>query len=53
MPASFGTPPIAWLLQSIESPTIDTNIPASLRDPEDRWVGLSVRARTIAGAPNE
>lgn len=35
------------LLQSIESPTIDANIPASLRDPEDRWVGLSVRARTI------
>ncbi|HWK74241.1 MAG TPA: extracellular solute-binding protein [Povalibacter sp.] len=35
------------LLQSIESPTIDANIPASLRDPQDRWVGLSVRARTI------
>lgn len=35
------------LLQPIESPTIDANIPASLRDPEDRWVGLSVRARTI------
>jgi len=35
------------LLQSIESPTIDANIPASLRDPQDRWIGLSVRARTI------
>lgn len=35
------------LLQSIESPTIDANIPDSLRDPQDRWVGLSVRARTI------
>lgn len=35
------------LLQSIDSPTIDANIPESLRDPQDRWVGLSVRARTI------
>lgn len=35
------------LLQPIKSATIDTNIPASLRDPQDRWVGLSVRARTI------
>ena len=35
------------LLQSVESPIIDANIPASLRDPEDRWIGLSVRARTI------
>lgn len=35
------------LLQSIKSTTIDTNIPASLRDPQDRWVGLSVRARTV------
>ncbi len=35
------------LLQPTESSIIDANIPASLRDPQDRWIGLSVRARTI------
>jgi iron(III) transport system substrate-binding protein len=35
------------LLQPIESPTLEANIPANLRDPENRWFGLSVRARTI------
>jgi iron(III) transport system substrate-binding protein len=35
------------LLQPVASKTLATSIPESLRDPEDRWVGLSVRARTI------
>lgn len=35
------------LLQPLQSATLDSNIPASLRDPQDRWVGLSVRARTM------
>lgn len=35
------------VLQSIESKTLTDNIPAHLRDPQNRWVGLSVRARTI------
>ena len=35
------------LLKSVESPVLDANIPASLRDPEHRWFGFSIRARTI------
>lgn len=35
------------LLQPVESATLDSNIPDSLRDPQDRWFGLSVRARTM------
>lgn len=35
------------LLQPLESPTLTANIPASLRDPGNRWFGLSVRARTL------
>lgn len=35
------------LLQPIDSATLKTNIPASLRDPESRWFALTVRARTI------
>jgi len=37
----------AGLLAAVDSPTIEANIPAHLRDPERRWVGLTVRARTI------
>jgi iron(III) transport system substrate-binding protein len=37
----------AGLLARIDSPEIQANIPAHLRDPENRWVGLTVRARTI------
>lgn len=36
------------VLASIESPVLMANIPAHLRDPQNRWFGLSVRARTIA-----
>jgi len=37
----------AGLLAKIDSPDLAANIPAHLRDPENRWFGLTVRARTI------
>lgn len=37
----------AGLLQPLDSRELAANIPAHLRDPEGRWVGLAVRARTI------
>ena len=37
----------AGLLARMDSPEIQANIPAHLRDPDNRWVGLTVRARTI------
>jgi iron(III) transport system substrate-binding protein len=36
------------LLQAIESASLRANVPENLRDPEGRWYGLAVRARTIA-----
>ena len=35
------------VLAEVDSQTLSTNIPAYLRDPGNRWFGLSVRARTI------
>jgi iron(III) transport system substrate-binding protein len=35
------------VLQSVGSEVLDKNVPDYLRDPENRWFGLSVRARTI------
>lgn len=35
------------LLQPLHSEVLEANIPAHLRDPQGRWFGLSVRARTI------
>lgn len=35
------------LLAAVDSPTLKANIPAHLRDPADRWFGLSVRARPL------
>jgi len=35
------------MLQPVHSKTLQANIPAHLRDPEHRWFGLSVRARTL------
>lgn len=35
------------VLQPVSSESLDTSIPANLRDPEGDWFGLSVRARTI------
>ena len=37
----------AGLLQRIDSPELVASVPAHLRDPEMRWVGLTLRARTI------
>jgi len=36
------------LLQSINSPALESNIPAKFRDPEGYWFGLTYRARIIA-----
>ena len=35
------------LLRAVNSKILDENIPEHLRDPQRRWYGLSVRARTI------
>ena len=35
------------LLRAVNSNVLDENIPEHLRDPQRRWYGLSVRARTI------
>ena len=35
------------VLAPVESKVLQQAIPASLRDPENRWFGVSVRARTI------
>ncbi len=35
------------VLQSVKSRLLRRNIPSHLRDPQNRWFGLSVRARTI------
>lgn len=39
------------LLQKVNSPTLDKNVPAHFRDPNGRWWGLSERARTIFYSP--
>jgi len=36
------------LLAPINSAVIDRNVPAYLRDPENRWIALSLRARILA-----
>lgn len=38
----------ARLLAPVRSKALEAAIPAHLRDPEGRWFGLAVRARTIA-----
>src|SRR5690606_34109777 len=35
------------LLQPVESEVLSANIPETFRDPDNRWFGLSLRARTI------
>lgn len=37
----------AGVLRSIGSAQLEENVPVHLRDPENRWFGLSVRARTL------
>ena len=41
------------VLQPVESKTLKNNIPSHLRDPQNRWFGLSVRARTIVYNKNK
>lgn len=35
------------LMQPVQSQTLQANVPEHLRDPDNRWFGLSVRARTL------
>jgi iron(III) transport system substrate-binding protein len=35
------------LLKPLRSATLERNVPAGVRDPQGRWFGLTVRARTI------
>jgi len=37
----------AGLLAKVDSPELVANIPAHFRDPDNRWFGLTARARTI------
>lgn len=37
----------ADLLKPVDSEILEKNIPPHLRDPQNRWFGLSVRARTL------
>jgi len=39
------------LLAPVPSPGLRASVPAHLRDPQDRWFGLTVRARTIVYNP--
>lgn len=35
------------VLRSIDSPVLNSNVPANLKDPQNRWFGLTIRARTL------
>ena len=35
------------LLKPVQSKVLDSNIPAHLKDPQNQWFGLSIRARTM------
>jgi len=37
----------AKLLKPVQSDVLENNIPAHLRDPQQEWFGLSIRARTL------
>ena len=39
------------LLQPLDSQVLAANVPAELTDPENRWFGLTVRARTLVYSP--
>jgi iron(III) transport system substrate-binding protein len=41
------------ILQPVSSRILSENIPPHLRDPENRWFGLSIRARTIVFNPKK
>ncbi|GLQ33133.1 extracellular solute-binding protein [Litoribrevibacter albus] len=38
------------VLRSVDSQTLETNVPANLQDDKNQWFGLSIRARTIVYA---
>lgn len=40
------------IFRAIDSPTLTESIPAPYRDPENRWFGLALRARTIVYNPS-
>ncbi|AII49145.1 iron ABC transporter substrate-binding protein [Synechococcus sp. KORDI-52] len=42
----------AGLLQSVQSSSLQANIPARYRDPSNRWFGLTRRVRSIIVNPN-
>jgi iron(III) transport system substrate-binding protein len=42
----------ADLLQSVDSETLTSRIPAHLRDPENEWFGFTKRARVLMYAPD-
>lgn len=41
------------LLRPIKSAALEANVPKHLRDPDNEWFGLSVRARTIIYNPDK
>lgn len=41
------------VLASINSPTLEGAVPEDLRDPEGRWAGLAMRARTLMYDPEK
>ncbi|PCI27186.1 MAG: Fe(3+) ABC transporter substrate-binding protein [SAR324 cluster bacterium] len=41
----------AGVLQGVKTPTLSTNVPENLTDPEGKWYGLTVRSRTIVYSP--
>lgn len=41
------------LLRPVDSEILENNIPPHLRDPDNRWFGLSVRARTLVYNPRK
>lgn len=43
----------AGLLKPVKSEALAHNIPVHLRDPNDQWFGLSVRARTLVYNPKK
>jgi iron(III) transport system substrate-binding protein len=43
----------AGLLSPVTSPTLARNVPSHLRDPEHKWFGLTMRARTIMYNPRK
>lgn len=41
------------LLRPLQSPALDKAIPAQYRDPQDRWIGLALRVRSIIYNPDK